>query len=240
MATLAAPGGLSAQQRERTFYFHMSLAFLAAAVAGFGFFFAIGASTFASPWWVHVHAVTMTAFLSLYVLQNWLVHRGELAMHRRLGAIGAVLGVWLAVYSTWVITLTLGTGRFPPFFTPNWFLMMDWLNLAVFAGLAGAGIALRNRTDWHKRLMFGGMLSLMSVAWGRLIIPQFFDQRAISLVTVVLLAHLGMAMWFDRRVHGRVHPAHYYTGAALVGWIAVLFALSGVPQWVAFADSFAA
>jgi len=147
--------------------------------------------------------------------------------------------VWLVIYSTWAITQTIVAARFPPFFTANWFLMMDWLNLAVFVGLAGTGIVLRDRSDWHKRLMFGGMLSLMSVAWGRLVIPQFFDQRAIALVTVILLAHLGAAMLFDRRVHGRVHPAHYYTGGALIGWMAALFALSSLPPWVALANSFA-
>ena len=99
---------------------------------------------------------------------------------------------------------------------------------------------LRNRADWHKRLMFGAMLTLMSVAWGRLIIPQFFDQRAILLVTAILLAHLGAAMLFDRRVHGRVHPAHYITGTALLAWMAVLFAVQSVPSWVAFASSFVA
>lgn len=238
MATLAQPQS-SPLQRERTFYFYMSLVFLAAAVAGFGFFIAIGASSFGSPWWVHVHAVTMTAFLSLYVVQNWLVHRGDLSVHRQLGVVGAALGVWLVVYSSWAITQTVAAARFPPFFTANFFLMMDWVNLAVFTCLAGTGIALRRRPDWHKRLMFGGMLSLMSVAWGRLVIPQFFDQRAIALVTAILLAHLGAAMIFDRRVHGHVHPAHFYTGGALIGWMAALFALSSLPPWVALADSFA-
>ena len=237
MATLAKPQP-TPLQRERTFYFILSLVFLAAAVAGFGFFFAIGASSFASPWWVHVHALTMSGFLALYVVQSWLVHRGELAVHRRLGAGGTVLSLWLVVYGVWVITMTLGAGRFPPFFTPNFFLLMDWLNLAVFAALAGVAIRLRNRAEWHKRLMFGAMLSLMSVAWGRLIIPQFFDQRAIMLVTAILLVHLGAAMLFDRRVHGRVHSAHFVTGAALLAWMGVLFALSDLPQWVAFANSF--
>ena len=237
MATLAKPQP-TPLQRERTFYFILSLVFLAAAVAGFGFFFAIGASSFASPWWVHVHALTMSGFLALYVVQSWLVHRGELAVHRRLGAGGTVLSRWLVVYGVWVITMTLGAGRFPPFFTPNFFLLMDWLNLAVFAALAGVAIRLRNRAEWHKRLMFGAMLSLMSVAWGRLIIPQFFDQRAIMLVTAILLVHLGAAMLFDRRVHGRVHSAHFVTGAALLAWMGVLFALSDLPQWVAFANSF--
>jgi len=238
MASVAARE-MSPLQRERRFYFIMSLLFAAAAVAGFGFFIAIGASSFASPWWVHVHAVTMTAFLALYVLQNWFVNRGDLATHRRLGGLGAILCLWLVGYGCWVITMSLAYARFPPFFTPNFFLLMDWLNMAVFSGLAGAALWLRARSDWHKRLMFGGMLSLMSVAWGRLILPPFFDQRAIAIVLVVLLAHLGAAMLFDRRVHGRIHPAHYWSGGALVAWVAAIFLFAGNPAMVALAQSFA-
>src|SRR5688572_21463211 len=196
MATIAEPQ-LSAQQRERTFYFRMSLVFLAAAVAGFGFFFAIGASSFASPWWVHTHALTMAGFLGLYVVQAWLVDRGDLVTHRRLGVVGAFGSVWLVVFSCWAITRTIALGRIAPFFTPNFLLAMDWINMAVFAGLAWSALRLRNRSDWHKRLMFGAMLSLMSVAWGRLILPPLFDQRAIVLILVVLLGHLGAAMLFD-------------------------------------------
>lgn len=224
-------------QRERTFYFIMSLVFLAAAVAGFGFVYAIGISSFASPWWVHVHALTMTGFLALYVAQNWLVHRGELAAHRRLGVIGAAWSAWLVAYSAWAITMTIAAKRLAPFFTADFFLLMDRLNLVLFAALAWSGLRLRTRPDWHRRLMFGAMLSLMSVAWGRLTLPQFFDQRAIAVVLVILLAHLGAAMLFDKRVHGRVHPAHYWTGTGLVAWIALLFALADVPAWARFAVS---
>ncbi|QGN54963.1 hypothetical protein [Novosphingobium sp. Gsoil 351] len=225
--------------RERTFYFRMSLVFLIAAIAGFGFFFAIGVSSFHSPWWVHTHAVTMVGFLGLYVMQTWLVARGDLALHRRLGILVAGWCIWLVAFGCWTITRTIAQGRIAPFFTPSFFLMMDWLNMAVFAALAGSALLLRMRSDWHKRLMFGAMLSLMSVAWGRLILPQFFDQRAIVLVLVVLLAHLGVAMRFDRRVHGQVHPAHYWTGGALLVWIAVTFTLAGRPSVIAYASSFA-
>jgi hypothetical protein len=241
MATISAPvpsPERSALQLERTFYFRMSLIFLAAAVAGFGFFFAIGASSFDSPWWVHTHALMMSGFLGLYIVQNWLVQRGDIAAHRRLGIIGAIWSVWLVAFSCWAITRTIALGRIAPFFTPNFFLAMDWLNMAVFAALAGAALRLRNRSDWHKRLMFGAMLSLMSVAWGRLVLPQFFDQRAIVLVLVVLLGHLGAAMLFDRRAHGRVHPAHYWTASALVGWIALTFIAADLPPVVGLAQSF--
>jgi hypothetical protein len=239
MATIAVPEQ-SAQQRERTFYFRMSLVFLAAAVAGFGFFFAIGASSFASPWWVHVHALTMVGFLGLYVAQSWLVHRGDLATHRRLGVAGAVVSVWLVVYGSWAITQTIALGRIAPFFTANFFLAMDWTNMAVFAGLAWAALAMRRRPDWHKRLMFGAMLSLMSVAWGRLILPQVFDQRGIVLILVVLLGHVAAAMLFDRRALGRIHPAHWWTVGALVAWVGLTFLLADAPPVRALVESFSA
>src|SRR5690606_35950727 len=120
MATIAAPES-SPLQRERAFYFYMALVFVATAVAGFGFFFAIGASTFASPWWVHAHALTMCGWLGFYVLQNWLVYRGELASHRRFGVYGAVASLWVIGFSSWAITQTIAQGRYPPFFTPNFF-----------------------------------------------------------------------------------------------------------------------
>jgi hypothetical protein len=239
MATPASPE-ISWLQRERTFYFRMSLVFFAAAVAGFSFFFAIGASSFASPWWVHVHALTMCGWLAFYILQNWLVDRGDLATHRRLGVFGAVASVWVVGFSCWAITQTIALGRLAPFFTPNFFLAMDWVNMAVFAAMAWTAVYLRRRPDWHKRLMFGAMLSLMSVAWGRLILPQIFDQRGIVLILVVLLGHVGAAMLFDRRAYGRIHPAHWWTVGALVGWTVLTFLLADFRLVVELASSFSA
>jgi hypothetical protein len=233
--SVSAPAGV---ERERRFYLIMALLFAVEAVAGFGFFWFIGASSFGAPWWVHVHALTMTAFLALYVAQNWLVWRGDLAAHRKLGVVGAVLCAWLVAYGSWAITMTLAAGRIPPFFTPNFFLLMDWLNMAVFAGFAGAALLLRQQTDWHKRLMFGAMLSLMSVAWGRLVLPPIFDQRGTVVILAVLLAHLGAAMLLDRRLRGQVHPAHWWTGGALVGWLALTFAFADTSVWLSVTQSF--
>jgi len=58
VATVAAPQ-VSALQKERAFFFYMALAVLVTVLAGFGFFFAIGASSIHSPWWVHLHALSM-------------------------------------------------------------------------------------------------------------------------------------------------------------------------------------
>lgn len=48
---LSAPADV---ERERRFYLVMALLFGVEAVAGFGFFWFIGASSFGAPWWVHV------------------------------------------------------------------------------------------------------------------------------------------------------------------------------------------
>ncbi|MGZ3271396.1 MAG: hypothetical protein ACXU71_10530, partial [Croceibacterium sp.] len=70
MATIATPDP-SALQRERAFFFYMALAVVVTVLAGFGFFFAIGASSIYSPWWVHLHALSMMTWVGLFVTQNW-------------------------------------------------------------------------------------------------------------------------------------------------------------------------
>ncbi|MXO60868.1 hypothetical protein GRI89_15100 [Altererythrobacter salegens] len=224
-------------QRERAFYFYMSLAILMTCVAGFGFFFAIGASSFASPWWVHVHAVSMSTWVALYVAQNYLVYRGALAGHRQLGVLAAAWSVWIVVVGLVVTIWVIAAHRLPPFFTPNFFLVMDWFNIVAFAGLAWNALRLRARSDWHKRLMFGAMVQLIAVAWGRLVLPILFDQRGMWLILVILLCYIGAAMAFDKRVHGKVHPAHYWSAGTLVGWVVLAFAAANLPPVVAYANA---
>lgn len=242
MATIVSPGSVESTplQKERAFFFYMALAILATVLAGFGFFFAIGASNFGAPWWVHLHAVSMAAWVLLYVTQNGLVWLGRVGAHRTLGPIGAVWSVWIFFLALIVTAWDVRTGRVPPFFTPNFFLMMDWLNMVVFAALAWTAVRLRNRSDWHKRLMLGAMLNLISVAWGRLILPITLDQSGIWLVMVVLLGYFGVAMLYDKRTRGAVHPAYYWGAAGLVAWVSLAFALADLPPVVALAARLAA
>ena len=127
MATVAAPE-ISALQRERAFFFYMALAVVATVFAGFGFFFAIGASTIHSPWWVHLHALSMMTWVALFLTQNWLVYRGNVTAHRTLGPIAAGWSAWIVMLGFAVTAMDLRTHRVPPFFHPNFFLVMDWLD----------------------------------------------------------------------------------------------------------------
>jgi len=236
MATIAAPAP-SALQRERAFFFYMALAVLLTVLAGFGSFFAIGASSIHSPWWVHLHGLSMVTWVGLYVTQNWLVYRGNISAHRTLGPLAAAWSVWIFGLGIVVTVLDIRTGRVPPFFTPNYFLVMDWLNMVAFATLAWSAIRLRNRADWHKRLMLGAMIQLIAVAWGRMTFPYIFDQRANWLVMIILLGYFAVGMLFDRRTRGTVHPAYYCGAGALIGYISLSYALADLPAVLALTKS---
>ncbi|MBO9601791.1 MAG: hypothetical protein J7496_04700 [Novosphingobium sp.] len=232
MASIASPEP-SALQRERAFFFYMALAVLVTVLAGFGFFFAIGASSFGAPWWVHLHALSMGTWVLLFVAQNTLVYRGEVSAHRRLGVFGAVWSLWIFALGFVVTAMDVRSGRVPPFFQPSFFLVMDWLNMVAFAGLAWTAIRLRSRSDWHKRLMLGATINLISVAWGRLILPLLFDQRGMWLVTLALLVYFGAMALYDRRTLGKVHPATLWGAGALLAWVTLSFATANLPPVLA-------
>lgn len=220
-------------QRERAFFFYMALALLVNIIAGFGFFFAIGASSFDAPWWVHLHALSMAAWVLLFLTQNALVFRGDLALHRKLGVVTVAWSAWIVALGIVFTAADVSANRVPPFFEPNFFLVMDWLNVAAFAGLVWAGVRLRTKSDWHKRLMLGAMINLTAPAWGRLVLPIVWDQRGVWLIALALLCYFGVSMLYDRRTRGAVHPAYWWGAGALVAWHALSFALAPLAPVVA-------
>jgi hypothetical protein len=133
---------------------------------------------------------------------------------------------------------TLAQHRAPPFFTPAFFLALDWTNIAVFAGLVLAGIANRRRTDWHRRLMLCATVSLIAPAWGRILIWQ----NAMTLWSLVaaLLAYIIVAMIADRLIRGRVHPAYFWGFGAIVAWGVSIELLTRVAPFAALAERIAA
>lgn len=232
MATAVSPMPSELQQ-ERSFFFFMSLAVMATAIAGFGFFFAIGASSFDSPWWVHLHAVSMVAWVGLYVTQNYLVWRGNVSAHRGLGPLAASWATWIFLLGFTVTAMDVVSGRVPPLFQPNYFLVMDWLNMAAFAILAWNAVRLRAQSAWHKRLMLGAMINLLSVAWGRLILPFWGNQNGMWLIMVILLGYVAVGMAWDKRHLGKVHPAYVWAAASIALWIPLSFAIHALEPVIA-------
>jgi hypothetical protein len=234
-----ATANTSAESRERWFFLLMALAIALTVVTGFGLFYRAGLSSFASPWWVHVHAVTFMAWIGLYVTQSALVARNVIARHRSLGRFGAAWAVWMVLVALVLTPVNLATHRAPPFFTPPYFLALDWLNILVFGGLAYAAIRNRKRTDWHRRLMLCATICVMAPAWGRLLVMSGTAVTAAVLVAT-LLPYILVAMLFDWVNRGRVHAAYLWGGGALVSWVAGTELLARVPAFVTMAARIAA
>ena len=237
MAAVALPSP-SAEQRERRFFLTMAAAIAVTVIVAFSLFRVAGISSFSgSPWWVHVHAVTFMGWIGFYVLQNALVFKNDIAMHRRLGRIGAAYVVWMVLVGLVLTPLTLAVGRSPPFFTPAYFLALDWINVVVFGGLVYAAIRNRGRTDWHRRLMLCATICVIAPALGRLIVLSGNTMTA-PLNVATLLLYVVVAMLFDRSNRGRVHPAYFWGGGSLVVFAALTELLASMPFFAATAARF--
>lgn len=236
MATLAgAHSGapLPAEQRERNFFMGMAVLMALTVLAGFGMFILVGISSFHSPWWVHVHGVSFMSWIALYLTQNYLVWRGDLTAHRKLGRIGALLAVWMVCVGLILTPVTLAVHRSPPFFTPAQFLALDWVNVTVFACLIFAGIAMRRQTDWHRRLMLCATISVIAPAWGRILVLAGAMTPWHN--TFALMGYVAIAMIADLRIRGRIHPAYMVgMGAMLVQGFGIQL-LTDFPPLVSYA-----
>lgn len=228
----------ASEHRERLFFLIMAGVIAMTVVLAFGLFLHAGYSTFNAPWWVHIHAVTFSIWIVLYLTQNILVYRNNLAVHRKLGRMIAIYAVWVLVVGLILTPVTVMVGRLPPFFTPGYFLALDWTNIVVFAVLFFAAIVNCKRTDWHRRLMLCATVSLIAPAIGRLILLSGYELTTLNNVGV-LLGYILLAMVADRFIQGRVHPAYIWGFAALVGMGVLIEILAAFPPFIDLAGQIA-
>lgn len=194
----------------------LAIAMALTVVAGFTMQLAMGRSTFASPVRVHAHAVTFMGWVALFVTQTQLATRGPLALHRKLGWIGAGwMIVMLGTAMTVIVAMARG-GTVPFFFTPRQFLIADPATLICFVALTGTAIALRRETDWHARLHVCGMAAIIAPAFGRLLPMPLLTPYAFEAAVAAGLAFPLAGAIRDQRVTGRVHPAWWFGIAAIV------------------------
>ncbi|TPG46535.1 hypothetical protein EAH76_23245 [Sphingomonas glacialis] len=196
----------------------MSLAMAAVFISGFGNTVPndfIG--TPALPLLLHVHGAVFTLWVMLFVAQPAFIARGSITLHRKIGWLGVALAAAMLIMGVAATLFTVHYGYIPSFLPPAIFLVMNLVGIAVFAGLIAAGIALRKRSEWHKRLMLGATVSILGPGLGRLLpMPSFGAAAPVVLFGVGMLFALAGPV-VDLIVRRRVHPAYYW----VVGTIAV-------------------
>ena len=218
--------------RENRFYARTTFALCIFIVVGFSLFDVMAAIDVRRlPIATHLHALSMVSWIALFALQTVLGSGRNIALHRKLGwtATGLVVAI---VATSWLAGIGVAVERrSPPFFDPGYFLALSLLQPAIFATLVGCAIKFRKRTDWHRRLMLGSLVLIMEPLFGRLTVmgfviamggPEpsvaFLSERQWLSPVIELNFQLGLMallMFGDRRIGGRVHPAHWWSVAAI-------------------------
>ncbi|MEE4154994.1 MAG: hypothetical protein V2I27_12610 [Erythrobacter sp.] len=218
---------------ENRFFKRSAIVLIAIAALGFLVFNLAGITDiFSMPSATHVHAAVMSAWLVVFAMQVLLATSGNIALHRRLGWFGAGLALASVLTGFWTISATFGAGRVPGIFPPGYFLMLGYCNITLFAAFVAAAIAMRKRTDWHKRLMLGSLVMIYEPVLGRtlpfFIIPALggpeaafpailANREAFELFRFAVHIAIALALLlFDRRASGRVHPATWLMVAGVV------------------------
>jgi len=182
---------------------------------------------------LHAHGLLMSLWFVLFVVQARLVAAGRADLHRKLGVAGVLVAILIVPLGA-SVAIDGARGGLSPGLPPLVFLAVPLGMLVVFATLVGAAIALRRRSDWHKRLMLLATLSLLTPALARLAIdflglkspPMFF-----ALTDVIVLAWV---VW-DTVLHRRLHPAFLWGTLFLLVSQPLRIAIGYTAAWQQFA-----
>lgn len=224
MATRASATSVSV--REDRFFFLVALAMAAIMVAGFSTQLAAGRSSFASPFIVHLHAVVFFGWVTIFVLQTALVSRGSMLLHRRLGWLAVAWSAAMVAVGVALMLHVVRTGTVTFFFQPQHFFVAKILTLAAFAGLTWAAVAMRRRTDWHRRLHVSSMALLLGPAFGRMLPMPFMTPWAYQIAVLAGALALLVVAALDARRLGRFHRA-WGVGLAVTGAVTLIAQVVG-------------
>jgi hypothetical protein len=193
------------------------------------------------PAYLYVHGTVLTAWFVWLALQSSLVRTGRIELHRSLGVAGAAIAAGVVLVGpmatfglvprvigagvTWDTDMSALLGpAMAGVTTLNFITGVVWGNLisiAVFALLIGMAVALRRRSDWHRRLMLLGSIAIIAPALARISrLPHLGGENGpltVVLFATLVLAVAGHDLLATRRLH---HATLLGLGLILVGLIA--------------------
>lgn len=233
------------------FFFGMALASLTVCFAGFfpTYLAPVSAGTFARPPLVHLHGLSMLAWILLYAVQTWLAATGRVGSHRRWGMLGPALATagFLLLLSTMTLEFNHWEQVGPDAATRARAGMIATLPSGViFAALVAAGLAQTHRPEVHKRLMLLATIVALFPAFGRIIRVYFFGiiqasqaqtmapQQGLTMILGAIFALEVMVfvlMAHDWRTRGRPHTVSLIGAILIVPSILLVFPLGRTDAW---------
>jgi hypothetical protein len=184
------------------------------------------------PWIVHAHAVAFVGWLVLLSVQVALVQGGRIGLHRWLGRWGGALALAMLVLGP-ATSLTMNGQTLGQPGVDHGFVIVTWVEIALFGGLVALALWFRTDAAAHRRLMLIASFAMTSGGfgrwWGACILAAWGDGAWASFLASHLgtLILLGLMAGHDLATRRGLHPA-LVTGAGLV--LAGLVAAEAVYQ----------
>jgi len=220
----AGAGSAAPSRLRRKFYVAMSILFVILIFVGFwpSYYGPLMQGNADAPLILHVHGIIYIGWMLLFVTQTLLAARGQLASHRKLGNIalgyGALVFVLGLIVSFVAPVLNVESGEWTTTDAAV-FLPIPLGDMVLFGGLLLAAAIYRSKPEIHKRLMLLATLAIVFAAAFRLQNAGVPRPAAI----VVWFVPLVLAMAYDFKQRGRVHPVYW------IGGVAMLVALLKMP-----------
>jgi hypothetical protein len=224
---------VTADQRAREHRFFTAMAALCALLVFVGFAptYYLRSLTDQAPLppLVHLHAAVSTGWIVMFLAQTSLVTAGRTDIHRRLGIAGVVLAIAVLVIGWMTAIDAARRGVAPPGAPPQpGFLLIPLGTVLSFAGLAGVGIGQRRRSETHKRLMLLATIAILTPALARF---RYYGFGGPPVAIGGTLAMMAACLVYDRRAHGRVHPAFRWGAVFLTATLIGRFAFAWTDGW---------
>jgi hypothetical protein len=187
---------------------------------------------------LHLHGIVSTAWIILFVAQTRLIAARRVDLHMKVGIAGLVLAIAAIVVGVATTALTAAVPHIRPSgLTSSQFTAIPLTSLVLFGAFIGLALALRRRSDFHKRLMLLAMISVLGPGVGRLVQLLGIAPFGFYVQTGVILVLVGWCLVHDWRQHRLVHPVFAYGGALLIASWPLRMALARSEMWMPVADA---
>ena len=181
---------------------------------------------------VHIHGALFTTWILLFMAQTALVAARRVAVHRRLGILGAVLAAAMIIAGTRVAIEAAGRNVPIAGTDPLAFLVIPLFDMVLFTTFITTALVKRRDKESHKRLMLLAYISIVVAAVARL--PGVLVMGPPAFFGLTLL-YVVAAAAYDFVSRGRVHRVYVWGGALIVLSIPLRLAISTTEAWRAFA-----
>ncbi len=192
---------------------------------------------------LYLHGAVLTAWITLALIQPWLIETRRIELHRRFGVLGVALAFGVVMTGLWTVGLrdVAQIDESPASGAPN------ILSLAMFLACVVMAVLFRHKSATHKRLMLFASIPILGPALDRVaripVINELWAQvlswiPAPTEVAFALLSFLLLQLVVvvnDLVTQKRVHPGTLWGLCGI--WIIApattyVFVTSGA--WVGF------